>query len=401
MSDKEESSVITSSCVQSKSGAVAPLVDIDTAINHCDNLSSSSSHNTSSPSSFSTAKRQNIDSIIELCASSENKPLSFFPKRQRTKSGSEHMESTADKKCSEKQTFGNGVCKKAGLNVPAISQQISTQNPLCERNIRIDNDHSNALNQNTCYEVNPGRLSASDSVLGKLVHCKTTYETHKPASTTDMSPINLPSNHVLRSNNSNNTELLNCTNNRMNKSSNAMVNSQITINNNERISRNEIFSSTTPCSSDNDINSIDNNNITHSVDIQHKTSTTPTSSSIDNANDSHLGESRSLTSAISSLDSRHPQRSPSSSTLDYVARLPSQQVLAGFEDAGATPPYTSMQHTPLHHCSGDEDDDNYLDDSTDGEEEGDDGADAAANNDEDESCGEGNFEKLDHTVSIR
>ena len=97
------------------------------------------------PSQISNSgKRFSTDPPSDLCSASENLPLSLYSKRQRTKSGPDQMESTAEKQ------EGNGKKVISGSNnaLPTIN----THNPLSERNIRVDNDINNSFNKNSGFD---------------------------------------------------------------------------------------------------------------------------------------------------------------------------------------------------------------------------------------------------------
>lgn len=251
-------------------------------------------------------KRPNSEQICEYFTASENQPIDFPNKKQKLMPELEREEALTDGRLD----IVNSPAKRtnmSGSNVPV------PHNPLCERNIRIENDNCNGVKVN--YEnINASKV-VDESDVNRTELCEAT----------PMSP----------------KQLIN------------------------------------PLNSKNDNDNIVNNN--------------------ENVNDNNVGgvhnganiavPQASLSSTISSLDSQH---NPSSSTLDYVARLPDgcpRQTVEGLEDVSATPPHYPHHPTPLHEpsYSGDEDDDNYLDSS---DEDGE-GGEGVGNLDEDESCGEG------------
>lgn len=81
----------------------------------------------------------------EVCASSENKPLTCYSKRQRTMSGNTEVDPASD--LLEKQVCG--LNKKSGLD--PSTHLVNNSNPLSERNIRVDCDNNNAPNKNISY----------------------------------------------------------------------------------------------------------------------------------------------------------------------------------------------------------------------------------------------------------
>uniref|UniRef100_A0A6A7G147 Tubulin polyglutamylase TTLL4-like n=2 Tax=Hirondellea gigas TaxID=1518452 RepID=A0A6A7G147_9CRUS len=368
MSDQQEDRPVIGLCVQeilpsSVSSSVAAAADAAT---------------------LCLAKRSNAETIADLCASIENKPLTYHNKRQKMSAGPDQLPPSIDNNSDNVTSTDlvNGLSKKAGITVNSLPQQLSAHNPLSERNIRVDNDHNNALNKNTSYDKTQSRLN-TESVADPLPNdCENNSAKSSSMSSTVVKAIPNAINSIDRDtlNNINNNQSINssCINSKM-----AEDNIQINRNNN-----NGVGSSVENSNINNSTKNISdkNCNASNGTSIYTEGSSSMMTSTINS--DSSVRINNSLTSAISSLENSESARSPSSSTLDYIARLPDggmRQSLEALDDVSATPPHQPQHTTPQQQqFSGDEDDDNYLDSSDD--DDGD--VDTATNNEDDESFGE-------------